>query len=580
MKGANKNLNSAKMKGGVIIASQFRKQYPTQPDQIQSLALRQFLTHVSSVKILTDSSISGVTFLCTLRPDYETPYYAVRSTNLYKPVKQILLKIILHTDDEEVVYITNIARRDNSPHAQTVKEATPAKTVIEEAKLQQQIYCASFKDTLSPCEPICPAIIGYETGLNDSDKYSLEMTLTQLAFQERPFDKTKHKNRDREIVDWLFKSMHDSTDVGPAKTSVSYIVMEMLEGYQTLADVPDADYSHARITAAYEFARLACQFGVAHNDAHQGNVMINGSDDTYFNGKWKGRAIIIDFGRSTPYNKPNPNPFENALTLHTCLSAGNKSDYGDRSAWTLILGGKNIDDMKAYINLMQNLMKIRQEAATAFLQSFAIKYPGRSFNTLVNEVYEQNRIKVFKVPQLPKKAAFIVPPSSLGKESIGKNPLAPWKAPAMVAPWKAPLMGGDDAPFDYDEMFRNAPDDISFVMDILSEELQEEPPLLHLELVGQARGKRPASSAPLSEYSFMQAGPGPIKRFKPTEMMTPTSASMVFGGAPRTKKGSKNKGSKNKMGSTSRTAKIGHRRHGKAKATKRIRRRRHSQHGF
>jgi hypothetical protein len=72
-------------KGGVILRD--RRANPNQ-------TLMEFINACTHVKILTDHSISCVTYIFyDLRPGYVSPYIRIKSNNFEEPVESILVKI-------------------------------------------------------------------------------------------------------------------------------------------------------------------------------------------------------------------------------------------------------------------------------------------------------------------------------------------------------------------------------------------------------------------------------------------------------------------------------------------------------
>jgi hypothetical protein len=313
------------MKGGIRIASDFY-------DKTPEAAFNFFMGNLEECRILTDYSISCITFICTLKPSIKSPYQSTRSTNFNISVKKLLLKIFLSGDElkshpsSRTQYIDVPTREylqkinEGQPitnEKEKRKEVTSSSTLLNEIKLQQNLYNASFMDKLTPCEPICPAIITYQLNLTPTEQKILfaKMTNTAVFKPTTIYDMT--------IVTALFEN------------KLSFIVMEMLENFITLHDIKyhpiySKNYEHYMLMAAWEYARLCKVFGISHNDAHSSNVMIDPTDKTYFGGAVVGRAIIIDFGRSE-INKP----FQSHMNMLTALERGPAAATGMKSAVTL-----------------------------------------------------------------------------------------------------------------------------------------------------------------------------------------------------------------------------------------------------
>lgn len=70
-------------KGGVVLADSWKSR-PTE-------ALKEFIQNCKKVKILTDNSISCVTYVFSDLPStFKSPYITTRSNNFEQPVNQIL----------------------------------------------------------------------------------------------------------------------------------------------------------------------------------------------------------------------------------------------------------------------------------------------------------------------------------------------------------------------------------------------------------------------------------------------------------------------------------------------------------
>jgi len=143
--------------------------------------------------------------------------------------------------------------------------------------------------------------------------------------------------------------------------------------------------------------------------------MVNPDDTNYFGNKngIKGRAIIIDFGRSTrvvndasnknnnlfPFNLiKQPPQIDNSIKNHPLIKkyiepllCGSKSDWGNASFLFRVLGIKiekmdevfnnpeYLDKIKSYIIFFEKLTKARQNVAKTFLKNFSKNY-GKKFN--------------------------------------------------------------------------------------------------------------------------------------------------------------------------------------------------------
>lgn len=457
------------MKGGIRISDAFDNKNPKN-------AFNFFMENLKECAILTDDSVSCITLVCSLKDKVTSPYQSMRSTNFNLPVNKMLLKIFLHDEssNEDTKY-TVIPTRSFLQHQQqkkgslrinkgslrihkgtrfkwsfmksdkaaehNTKELTSAQTLIKEINLQQEIYNRSFADDLSPCEPICPAIITYRVGIKDKEKDRLYNLLVKGS---GPTGAKKDIFKQKTIYDLrVLKSYF-------AYESISFIAMELLEGFMTLADLMrdklyKAQYVEYMLIAAWEFARLCRDYGITHNDAHHGNVMLNPTDTNYFGGEHgiKGRAIIIDFGRSENVrssetsmdwlkqkiksfaSKPsikNADKTEKARLIQVTkqtvpidlklkdergslkyyiepLNCGSKSIWGNSSFLSRIMGveTENTEDLLdntrykskttiiSYLDFLNKLTFARQVVAANFLSNFARTY-GADFKKVSDEL--------------------------------------------------------------------------------------------------------------------------------------------------------------------------------------------------
>jgi len=398
------------MNGGIRLSDEFQTKG-------SDAAFKFFMNNLKQCSILTDSSISCVTFICEINPNVASPYTAMRSTNFNIPVNKLLLKLFLHEEmkhpssknssqslDHHTSYVYFDARQIDSQTQTTTtnadfednvydnksisinkeinkynnkkeikdllkmgkitkKELTPEFVLQNEIDIQQTLYKQSFKDELTPCEPICPCIVHYVFNI-EKKKMSLYENMSFKFVQKYPGDLNLLKK--------LFRY------------KLSFIVMELLEGFETLHDIKynpiysDEEKRMYISIAAWEFSRLCSSYGVEHNDAHSGNVMINPNDTSYFNNKKvKGRAIIIDFGRSTVQKQTtNPKKKYDINDYYNMLSCGNKSDWGNRSFSKLnitepLFTNKEVVQM---LNKFEQYNSLRTTVATKFLKTFNKQY--------------------------------------------------------------------------------------------------------------------------------------------------------------------------------------------------------------
>jgi hypothetical protein len=292
-----------KYKGGIRISSDYIHYYTTEYNKnvqmpfknIREAAIYYFLNN-STFSVLTNDSISCITIKSTLNSNIKSPFKSMRSNDIQLEIRCILLKIFLTVNNHQ----TNL-RWFPIPNRGDYNgiEITPIQTFKNEIKTQMDIYKVSFISESSILDGICPAII-YLKENYDKDDPEIK------KFRNLPgMSKENQLNLDK-IMNGIFKHHLDGV-------RLSIIFMEFMDNFKTAGNYFTYDINTHQLKIRndrdifllkiiqYEFQRLN-RLGYLHNDAHLGNVMIN-EDYNYFlinpnDNKYKGRAIIIDFGRT------------------------------------------------------------------------------------------------------------------------------------------------------------------------------------------------------------------------------------------------------------------------------------------
>ena len=391
-----------RMRGGIRIASDF-------PDKTPDAAFNFFMENLAECYILTDYSVSCVTFICTLKSSVPSPYQSMRSTNFNMPVKKIILKIFLHGEDTagsgdrsskrtKYVEIPTRSYLKKIDEGQTIetekehsKELTTRTTILNEIKLQQTLYNESFINKLTPCEPICPAIITYQVNISPAEQQFLFTKMTETTVLK------KTTEYDLEMIVALFAN------------SLSFIAMELLENCLALHEIKThpiygKDYEDYMLMAAWEFARLCKIFGIAHNDAHSNNIMIDPTDTNYFGGGVKGRAIIIDFGRSeidrTMQSQPKMRSAVGYRPTSLNRNPGTTMKQKPTSVWKKIFTTKRKSKSKTTeLSLANDLLLYPLNKSISYAEALSCgnktKWGDRSFIKLIMKIKDINIIKPF-----------------------------------------------------------------------------------------------------------------------------------------------------------------------------------------
>ena len=275
------------MKGGIILTREWQNR--------DEEALLYFISNCSNCRILTDYSLSCVTYVLTFNPANPalTPYRRMRSSNLAENVTCILLKIGLRSRNRVASYV-NLSRWDpanpqRDPYNNEIQQV-PEEDFRREVETQHRVFTDSFLHHTSPCEPICPGIITSSWTPSQRVIDRIRAVLLGPTLQQRT-NVSRRKPRDVDITRNLLE----------IQPGINIIAMEFMEGFQTLYSLSnDPRYGKFKIMHFFELLRLRIYFNTIHTDAHEENVMIDPRYNYFTNSEaspWKGRAIIIDFGR-------------------------------------------------------------------------------------------------------------------------------------------------------------------------------------------------------------------------------------------------------------------------------------------
>ena len=296
-----------------------------------------FFKSNSTFSILTNSSLSCITFKAVLKPPVESPFIHIRSGIIEQPVTTLLFKYFpINTLNAKNKY-TNFYTHQSRGTWKYIELANIS-DIENEYNIQLKIYQTTYNTISSAYEPVCPYPIHYFT--------DLDKNTTIQEIKDR-LDNTKEDTENKRIItDTLGGAINSFIEVGTEDgavisyttkddaeaqvdgsnardliTTLGCIVMEFMDEYITLEkyshslSTSDHDYKKAKSLAAYELVRLR-EIGFIHGDLHHGNIMYNpnykyitNKDDEY-----TGRALLIDFGQSL-INKQVLEKEENAFYL-------------------------------------------------------------------------------------------------------------------------------------------------------------------------------------------------------------------------------------------------------------------------
>ena len=278
------------IRGGVRLASGYTDRH----------AALSFFMNNSTFSVLTNSSISCITLVATLNPDVASPYKSFRNVDFNAEVRKILLKVFI-TANEAGWFPTQTARGGYNGI-----EITSMNDFLNEINIQREIYRKSFFSKVSFLEPMCPKIINFHhCDTNTVNKFKSGL-LNGLSGDEQ-------------------MKLNEILDAHTLDRNISFVVMELMEGYKIAADIFKTKDATDKIVPnlasqtepllldlfQYEFQRLNI-YGYIHGDAHFGNVMIHPNYNYVYGGP-NGRALIIDFGRTIFQGNIDPNIVNNTL---------------------------------------------------------------------------------------------------------------------------------------------------------------------------------------------------------------------------------------------------------------------------
>lgn len=325
----------------------------------------QFFLENCTMQILSNSTISAITFKCTLNDGIDSPFVHVRSGLFNTPVRHLFIKCFPTWNSNTLK--PNMLRVDRGRSgsgwgADGQIEIASIVDVSNEAQMQHQAYCASFNTPDNLCDPICPSILSMKfLPKNRRDLPQGQQTVEQLIEYIRgrlvARDGLGRREQPATIAGDL-QEIRDTFFMNNPNIGISIIIMEMLEGYMTTDSYiypqgnprlqPNQNnYNRTMILAKFEFIRLA-NLGFRQKDIHPGNFMIN---PTYnYLKDYIGRVTLIDFGR---VERIEPHQVNETITLINNVREfrGIEFDYNQATTY---LQQKN-DRIRQYLRNNSNI---------------------------------------------------------------------------------------------------------------------------------------------------------------------------------------------------------------------------------
>ena len=286
------------MQGGVRLASGYTN---------RNEALWFFLNN-STFSVLTNNSISCITLVVSLNSGVTSPYHVMRSNNFDARVDKILLKIFITANESGWFPI------EGRGHYSGI-EVTSKDLFLNEINIQRDVYRKSFLSEASFLEPMCPHIFNYYHCSQNGSTVQKFTSLNGL-----------NHNEQADLNKILQGGSIDDNQI-------SFIAMEFMDGFEIASDILDNYVVNEQQDKLrffldmiqYEFQRLN-MYKYIHGDAHFGNVMIH-PDYDYLYGGPKGRALIIDYGRTVKDESIDTSIVDNNLERFRHEDWGIHSDY-------------------------------------------------------------------------------------------------------------------------------------------------------------------------------------------------------------------------------------------------------------
>ena len=261
----------------------------------------------SDFKILTDNSVSCITYVATLRADTESPFFSIRSNLFQQPVCSLLMKVCIHNAEKQLI-------PDFKNNGITNIETMSPEDIRREAKIQNDIFRKSYIENIA--EPICPSILYVQTNMPEDTQRKYYSWMKHHLTERNP---NVQPERDQHITHFFFDSYR-----------LSIIFMELAEGYHTLYDLwnnPQNQGPNEMVIlknflfiTMYDLYRLYHKYGIVHGDIHFGNILVNPSYP-YLDNQRLGKILIIDFGKSF-YETTDPNKKEFDTILYHKNTSG------------------------------------------------------------------------------------------------------------------------------------------------------------------------------------------------------------------------------------------------------------------
>ena len=347
------------LKGGVGLNKEFEG---THKD-----AFYKFIEN-SSFKIMTDKSISAITLIATLNDGIASPYVSIDTDEItfMTPIKNLLLKI-MPSYSSVVTVLSNenaVIRNTNADQYKGAVEINPFAKIASECEIQKDIYRKSIINTKLALIPVCPSVIYMENPVTEKDRFKGLLSGNVVPRKDRTA-----AEEEAEIMQFL-----------NVTSDFSIIAMELLDGYKTLYDVMienlrlSKDDSKLIELIDVELFRMH-SFGYFHGDLHVENIMFNETKN--YSSIQPGKAMIIDFGRTTNDTAKMTYPCQTKLISKQCLA---EEKIHENLAPT---------DPKILVSYLNDIQTVNTQKLDKI--SAKLLYPGKDLVESIKE-YAESRV--------------------------------------------------------------------------------------------------------------------------------------------------------------------------------------------
>ena len=303
-----KNKSSKKQKerlGGM----RFNDDYKIYPKNTENSVLIEYFIKNSTFEILTNSSISCLTIIASLKIGIISPFKSIRSNDLDLEIRKILIKIMISNPLLKQTFFLTKKGRKMGKNIEGI-EIQSLNSFISEIKIQRDIYDKSFISKYSLLDAICPNIIDFQINIKSEifdficDKLPSNDRI-QMEYIRNVTIQTEYFKSNNPVIKMIKKclknKMNYKIDIPNDNYQISAIFMEFMQDYGISYKTIECEK-----IAQFEFMRLNNELGYFHGDSHSGNYLYNPKYEYFMDDNRKiikGKIIIIDFGRTQPSYK-------------------------------------------------------------------------------------------------------------------------------------------------------------------------------------------------------------------------------------------------------------------------------------